>query len=730
MHTQPTQSGISPADLALYSMAYELPIADDLRAITIPENLRTALNDAANSRALIPEAQETIRKIIKSKGKKIDPVELAAREYQIDLIGWQLNRCADLAEKRLEHFSTITTQEAVNAELKRCTTDIKHWFEYYAWAVDPRPDAPLSLMPFALFEFQERFVEWLDYITFVERKSGVVEKARDMGATETALRWMLHKWLFTSGFAGMVLSANEDLVDSKKDPATLFEKLRFQMRLLPTWMLPDGFDLFKDMPYMSLAHPTNGSTIIGDAPTPNVGRQRRCAFILADEFAAWAHGGYPQYTAITRTTNTFCPVSSVQGTHNKFADLARDGRTAKFEMDWREHPWRDERWFNALPFGIIGTAMTTEEIAQEVERNYEASQPGKVLKNVQEPYVFITFEEMVAGFERLGMPAHEFYNQDGGAKMPDRWNWGRVTDFGESARKEDDTHIWAYSLFARPSESQPLTDSLFFFYSLPIMPIGATEIQGFAFYSQLEEGLGLRKGKMFIKKPMVNDMSHETGGENGPKAVLLSQCGDAWGVPDLDFNKGRRKMVFHFEIFEKEKPNPFRPELSGRCRIYFVALPRDDGQPEYSLAKNIRSGAYFVTPSLSQNGFKRLRSEFGSWHYPPEERGKPVPKMRPKSEFDDIITTVRYALARWGVAPDELTEAEQFAQHIEQTKPQLTPDAIAAEADDNTRSQRIADLLAAKKTFEENKRRGTRENTDFAEYFADTEQESEFFEVG
>lgn len=691
---------------------------------SIPGGLATALNQAKEARKLIPDAQATVFQLLDGV---TDETERQARLYQIDLIEWQLTRAADVAEKRLEHFATIRTQADVEAELLLAGTDQKHWFDYYAWAVDPRPDAPLTLMPFSLFEFQDRFVDWLDYITFVKRQSGVVEKARDMGATETVLRWMLHKWLFRESFTGMVLSANEDLVDSKKDPSTLFEKLRMQMRLLPTWMLPKGFDLYKDMPYMIMSNPVTGSTILGDAPTPNVGRQRRATFVLADEFAAWAYGGYPQHTSLSRTVNTFCPVSSVQGTFNKFADLARDGRTARFEMDWRDHPWRDERWFNALNFGYLGTAMTTEEIAQEVERNYEASQPGRVLKNIQEPYCLITWEEMVAGFDRMGMPKHEFYNNDGGPRMPDRFNWGRVTDFGESARTENDTHIWAYSLLARPSEAQPLTDSLFFFYSLPIEPIGATELQGFAFYSQLERDLGLRTGNTFTRPPQVNDMSHEA---TDPKEVLLKQCGDYWGIPDLDFDKGRRKLVFHFEVIDKHQANPFRPELQGRCRIYFVALPRQDGQPEFFLAKDERKGSYFVTPSLSQKGFKRLRAEWQSWHYPPEERGKPVPKMRPKAVFDDVITTVRYAVARWGVTPDALNDTEQFQKYIEAEKPYLTDEAIAAETSEDTQSQRIADLLQEKKKFAADRANQGREKSDFIDYFYETEQDGGFMEVG
>jgi len=632
-------------------MKHLWPAADQQQSQNIrTENWRDSnpylvsqLEQCVKARALIPAEQSKLQILIEQAS---NDVERGAREYQRDLIGWQLTRAADLAEKRIAYLDAL---EDIEAENKKCADDTAHWFEYYAWTVDPR-NAALGVTPLALFEFQERYLEWLDRLTFEFQVSGVCEKSRTMGATEITLRWMLKQWRYRRDFVGLPLSANEDLVDSKKDPGTLFEKLRFQLRLLPNWMLPKGFRLDRDMPFMQLVNPENGAVLQGDAPTANVGRQRRATFALKDESAIWPNGGYQQHTSLSRTCNTSVDVSSVQGKFNKFYELAHDGRTRKFEMDWREHPWLDERWYSSLPFGYIGPAMTEEEIAQEIDRNYEGSQPGRVLKNVKEEYCFITQDELIEAYRESGK-SHLFRGVDGRFKLPDDWNWGRVADYGESAREENDTHIWAYSLFARPAANWILSDSLFFFYSLPIMPIGATELEGFAFYSELERQIGVRREKEWVRRPQVNDMSHEA---TDPKEVLLKQCGDNWNIPDLDFDKGRRKLVFHFEITDKHLPNPVRPVLRGRCRIYFVAM-----NGEYFLAKNERTGTYFVTPSQTQRGFKRLRAEIPAWHYPPEERGKPVPKMRPKGIFDDIITTIRYAVARWGVTSAALSPSDK-----------------------------------------------------------------------
>jgi hypothetical protein len=620
----------------------------------ITANLRDVLQSCVKARGLIESEQAKILPLIRDAA---NPIEEAARQYQHDLIALQLNRAADIAEKRLRYIRGITDFAAEN---QKCAEDTVHWFEYYAWTVDPRVPA-LSVMPLGLFPFQERYIAWLDSITFDLQSSGVVEKSRTMGATEIALRWMLKHWRYRDNFFGMPLSANEDLVDSKKDPGTLFEKLRFQLRLLPSWMLPKGFDLNRDMPFMQLSNGENGSVLQGDAPTINVGRQRRATFVLKDESAAWPNGGYQQHTSLSRTALTLCDISSVQGKFNKFADIALDGRTPKFEMDWREHPWLDDRWYDSLPFGYIGPAMTQEEIAQEIDRNYDSSQPGRVITNCKEEFSFITWSELIAGFAEKG-------RQLSNGVVPAGWNWGRVSDYGISAKTENDTHIWAYNLFARPAEGWPLNDSLFFFLALPIEPIGATELQAFQFYSSLEREFGVRGATSLTRRPTVNDMSHEA---TDPKEVLLTQCGDNWNIPDLDFHRGVSKLRFHFELTDTHLKNPFRPQLDGRSRIYFVA---PDG--EYQMAYNERSATHFVTPSQTQRGYKRLRAEINSWHFPPEERGKPVQKMRPKSIFDDIITTVRYALARWGVQAAPMSKAERTERKL---RPELQMPAIMAE---------------------------------------------------
>jgi hypothetical protein len=631
--------------------------------------LLQALEETRRVRALIAPAQQALRELPYSDDG--GEVEENAREYQVDLIGWQLNRAADLAEKRLAHLATLTTRAAIEEEKKLCAADVWHWFEYYAWGRDPRPDAPLTFMPFGLFPFQEKFVEWLNYLTFDKRTSGVVPKARDMGATETALRWALHNWLYREGFSALLLSANEDLVDSKGNPDTLFGKLRWQLRMLPTWMLPEGFSLDKDMTYMSLANPANGAVLQGEAPTDNVGRQYRCTIILLDEFAAWRNGGFAQHTSLSQTAKTQVAISSVQGENNKFADLCKDNRTARFEMDWRDHIWKDERWFAALPFGYVGPAMDEQQIAQEIERNFQASQPGQVFTAWREEYCLITWDELLAFYGRHGLADN--FNRGGQSVIPEDWNWGRMFDYGQTRG-----HEWGFGIMARPRANYPLADSVFVFCAELIEPLGATDDEGVKWMRMRETELGLRTQGGRLRRPALSKCSHE---QEELRAVLLRDYGENWAAWQTDYYNGISNIQAWCGLRDKTQPHPFYPELMGRPRIYFVAP-----SGEYNLAFNERTAAYFITTSKTARGFRQLRLEMPRYHYPREERGKPLKAMRPEKKFDNVIDVLRGFACEWGPIAQPLTEAEKHEALLPMA---LRPAALANIEDPERRGMQL-----------------------------------------
>jgi len=192
---------VTERDRAVAVTRTRLRLSGGARRIEIGATLRSAIEGAIAARELIGPAQDTLRAVAYRDNT---PAERAAREYQIELVAWQLDRAADLAERRLAHLESITTRDDADEELARCAAGVEgtlHWFEYYAWGYDPREDSPLAITPFALFPFQERYIRWLESLVFDRRASGLVEKARDMGATVGAINWVDKRWLFRPGSA-------------------------------------------------------------------------------------------------------------------------------------------------------------------------------------------------------------------------------------------------------------------------------------------------------------------------------------------------------------------------------------------------------------------------------------------------------------------------------------------------------------------------------------------------
>ena len=588
--------------------------------------------------------------------------EFETREYQIEYVTKHLTRAEEIATNRLAHFRSLETEADLKAEEEKCRDDINYWFEYYAWGYDPRKRSPLSTVPFALFPKQVEYVHWLDDLVFRQRTSGIVEKSRDEGATETSVRWGLYHWLLNPGFSMLLSTRKEDEVDSKQNQNTLFERIRFQIRLLPTWMHPEGFDIQRSMlGTMKLANPENGNTLLGEAPVENMGRGGRVTVAFLDEPAFWPFAGYPQYASLSQTTDSIIMCSSVAGRLNQFADLAFDGVTAKFVMDWRENPRKDKRWYDALPFGYVGPKMSATTIAQEIDRNYDASQPGKVWK-YSEPHIFITMDEFMAYWKSISLD-HHFYGIDADGRQTDAWqiptDWrvNRTSDYGQT-----EGHEWGYMIGAQPHERYGrLADTHFIFLARYIEPTGSTEEQAVRQWREWERTLGLRDNKnQWINKPHASWCSHEA---KDLRKVLLGTYGENWVAWDTDYQTGISTIQDWWTPIEVDDLNPFRPQLHGRCQLVFVSTNND-----YQLAYNERLSQWFVTTSQTEDGFAMARKEIGAYHYSISELGKPVKAMRPVKEFDNIVDTIRGYAVNWNRNPEELTPQEKVAQIVGDAK--------------------------------------------------------------
>jgi hypothetical protein len=594
--------------------------------------LRASLEACINSLSLIPEEVEKCRALA---AEATDEIERAAYLWQADLVRWQIEQAAGVAAERLLLFDSLKTEADFERERAKCAADTLYWFKMYAWGYDPR--SVLKVQPFAPFPRQQDYLRWLDDTVVRRRKSGVVEKARDMGATVGALDWCAHKWLSVPGFSAFIVSSNEDLVDSSRDPDTLFEKIRFQLRLTPSWMLPRAFNLKRDMPYMNIVNPETGATITGGAPTENVGRQRRATVVLADEFQGWAGGGFKQNTSLSQTSPSVVKLGTPYGTFNQYFKDTHEKGANVFVMDWRDHPWKDERWYASLPFGYVSNPMTKETIAQEVDRNYEASQPGRVFPQFRDTHTVITISELRAYLKKYGIKIPD--SGDSLARMPAEWGLGRANDRGATEAHRNGW-LWA----ATPKQGHPLEDARFIFREW-LAPIGSSlgEIARAVFDFERRDG----EGKPERMKLSLN--SHEAQGERDTYRKEYKLILHKWRT---DYENGIAQLVDRFSLHDRDKPHPIRPQLMGRPKIYLVVA---DGQGE--LLPN--GSGWRVQAAKDSAGLINLRRQIVGYHYPPEEQGKPAGLMRPRKIDDDLIDPLRaFAVHRFPAQP-KLAGGEQ-----------------------------------------------------------------------
>lgn len=328
------------------------------------------------------------------------------------------------------------------------------------WCVtyNPRNKTPLpKTMPFLMFRRQLEFIDFLQGC-LQDGQGGLVEKARDIGATWLCCAYSVWLWLFMPGSAVGWGSRKEDLVDTLGDPDSIFEKMRMIIDNIPQPLLPVGFIKSKHATYMKMLNPETGSTITGEAGD-NIGRGGRKTIYFKDESA---HYERPELIEAALGDNTDCQIdiSSVNGTNNVFYNrrlsgidwtAATDwskykGYTRVFIFDWKHHPgktqkWYDERRAKAEREGLLHL------FAQEVDRDYAASIegviiPAKWVKAAIDAHIklkFIPIGEKVAGQDVAdeGGDKHALAWRHG-VILQDAQHWGDG-DGGDCARKAMDT---------------------------------------------------------------------------------------------------------------------------------------------------------------------------------------------------------------------------------------------------------------------------------------------------
>ncbi len=261
-----------------------------------------------------------------------------------------------------QNCESNTELQKVAIALLNKSDGIQYFFKYWLWTFDPR-QAPADL-PFVPWPFQETFIQSLSDDIY-DGISQLTEKSRDMGVTWMVLGTFIYCWLVHDE-SFLLGSRKQELVDTIGDMDSLFERVRYMIDKLPTWMKDHyGYDA-KNSGFMKI-YKANGASIVGEAMNPDFSRGGRYKAILLDEFAF-----VDKSQSVWRSCGDSAPckivVSTPNGSNNFFAQLRKSGRIKVNTIHWKQHPFKDDKWYAKQ-----AEDRTNKDIAQELDINYTIS---------------------------------------------------------------------------------------------------------------------------------------------------------------------------------------------------------------------------------------------------------------------------------------------------------------------------------------------------------------------
>lgn len=259
-------------------------------------------------------------------------------------------------------------------ELLRCKDDPWYFLTEYAktWVIEEDYTGPA---PFPKWDYlRDKIVYPLRTFNNLH-----VEKSRQVLVSWAVMGVLLWDMTFKSGIADLVISQKELKVDdggSKSTFESLFGKLRIMWRSLPDWLRPE-----LEFKYLKIICPLSGSILWGETTTSDSGRGGTVHRAYLDEAAA-IERSEEVWASVSPMALSGIIVSTPKGRRNLHGRIRFDPNSnfLKVIVDWRDRPDRDEVWYKRKT-----QDMLPHLVAQEYDRSYSASQPGRVFWNFERP---------------------------------------------------------------------------------------------------------------------------------------------------------------------------------------------------------------------------------------------------------------------------------------------------------------------------------------------------------
>jgi hypothetical protein len=324
-------------------------------------------------------------------------------------------------------FSIKTTYEMSpggRAEIdKRCAADPVYFINYFVVTHDPRLmrfNVPTKV-PLILYPSQEEAIMQIKECMDMGIKALVV-KSRGEGASWIFLAYTVWLWLYKNDAKVGWGSRIRDYVDTKGDMKSLFEKIRFIIKHLPSKMKKKFNSKWDN--YMRIINPNNGSAITGDGGD-QIARGDRTGIYFVDEFSSVAK---QQSTLAALSDVAPCTVliSTPQG-RDKFFDEMKLRRVIR--MPWWRNPAKNHNYIiDTKPEKSIWYENETLDkdpivVKQEIDMDFDAYAKEVFIKpewvaaaiNLGNKYEQVKKGETVSGFDIAagGADANVYISRNG-----------------------------------------------------------------------------------------------------------------------------------------------------------------------------------------------------------------------------------------------------------------------------------------------------------------------------
>lgn len=316
----------------------------------------------------------------------------------------------------------------------------------------------------------------------------------------------------------------------------------------------------------------------------------------------------------------------------------------------------DNPYLDAEEYDLSLSELDNVSHAQLREGDWKIRQRGDIYWMFDPRYVFVPWDRWISVI--------------GVSKIPDHWKVTVSQDQGTS-----DEHIGATSWFATAAANSPV-QPLVAMYRAHI----AVEMSPIEVGDAVLTLMGARKvAQEEINEGVVPDgyggqaersRAHHWLNSHEAKSERLEyrKMGIHFNSWVAGPNIGIAQMRNYLGIVDREKPNPFFPDLMGRSR--FICIVPNEDWPR----------------RRADSVWARVEAEFSAYHYKQLSTGEPTNQVVPHPLFNDFMDSIREAAYTAFPVVTPLTQSESNEQKL---RPEMRLPAIIEEVDPLTKLAKL-----------------------------------------